>query len=160
MYRVAILTVIALPIIPGGRAIEDWPYEKLLLQADLVVIGKAVSSVESGEKSNEGFLGVNTTFDVKGVLKGQVDGKQIKLLHYRIKGGNMQLPNGPLLVTFRTTGFLVTSKKGGETNLSPPEYLLFLKIRKDGRYEAVSGQYDPKLSVRQMFAAFSEDPGN
>ncbi len=160
MYRFAILAVVAFPVVAGGRVLEDWPYEKLLRQADVVVIGKAVSSVDSGEKSKEGFLGVNTTFDVKGVFKGKVDGKQVKLLHYRIKGGNMQRPNGPLLVTFRTTGLVITSKKGDKTMLSPPEYLLFLKSKKDGRYEVVSGQYDPRLSVRQMFPAFSEDPGD
>jgi hypothetical protein len=27
---------------------------------------------------------------------------------------------------------------------------LFLKARKDGRYEPVSGQYDPALSVREL----------
>ncbi len=160
MYCIAISVVVAFPVFAAGRFIEAWPYEKLMQQANVVVIGTAVSSVDSDEKSKEGFLGVNTTFDVKGMLKGKVDGKQIKLLHYRIEGGNLQLPNGPLLVTFRTTGLVVTSKRGGQTTLEPPEYLLFLKSRKDGRYEAVSGQYDPKLSVRQMFSSFSEDPGD
>jgi len=32
-----------------------------------------------------------------------------------------------------------------------PEYLLFLKERKDGRYEAVSGQIDPEFFVRTLF---------
>jgi hypothetical protein len=31
-----------------------------------------------------------------------------------------------------------------------PEYLLFLKRGKDGRYEPVSGRIDPILSVREM----------
>ena len=29
-----------------------------------------------------------------------------------------------------------------------PEYMLFLKKRSDGRYEPVSGQYDPDDSVK------------
>ena len=34
---------------------------------------------------------------------------------------------------------------------SQPEYLLFLRKRKDDRYEAVSGQMDAALSVRALF---------
>jgi len=34
---------------------------------------------------------------------------------------------------------------------SKPEYLLFLKKRKDGIYEAESGQMDPGFSVRALF---------
>jgi hypothetical protein len=33
-----------------------------------------------------------------------------------------------------------------------PQYLLFLKKRPDGRYEAVSGQIDPSLSAREMYS--------
>jgi hypothetical protein len=32
-----------------------------------------------------------------------------------------------------------------------PEYLLFLKRGKDGRYEPVSGRIDPVLCVREMY---------
>jgi hypothetical protein len=31
-----------------------------------------------------------------------------------------------------------------------PDYLLFLKLRPDGRYEAVSGQYDSALSCLRV----------
>jgi hypothetical protein len=37
--------------------------------------------------------------------------------------------------------------------------LLFLKARKDGRYEPLSGQYDPALSVREMYIPSGAFPG-
>jgi hypothetical protein len=42
-------------------------------------------------------------------------------------------------------------KQKRQSVTSKPEYLLFLKKRKDGLYEAVSGQMDPGLSVRALF---------
>ncbi len=35
--------------------------------------------------------------------------------------------------------------------MSGPEYLLFLRKRKDDRYEAVSGQMDSDFFVRALF---------
>ena len=37
--------------------------------------------------------------------------------------------------------------------LPTPEYLLFLKRLKDGRYEPVSGRIDPAPSVREVSEA-------
>ena len=42
-------------------------------------------------------------------------------------------------------------KRGGKSVDSPPEYLLFLKLRKDGMYVPVSGQLDAAFSVRALF---------
>jgi hypothetical protein len=52
-------------------------------------------------------------------------------------------------VRFRTKGLSITGKRGA-MGTGRPQYLLFLKKWKDGRYEAVSGQIDPSLSVREM----------
>ena len=51
-------------------------------------------------------------------------------------------------MAFRT-GRINFKTQGGKYSLGRPAYLLFLKARPDGRYEAVSGQVDPKLSVRE-----------
>jgi hypothetical protein len=42
-------------------------------------------------------------------------------------------------------------KRAGKSVVSPPEYLLFLKMRQDGLYEPVSGQLDAAFSVRALF---------
>ena len=42
-------------------------------------------------------------------------------------------------------------RQAGKNQINPPEYLLFLKLRKDGLYEPVSGQLDAALSVRTIF---------
>ena len=43
-------------------------------------------------------------------------------------------------------------KRAGNRAVSPPEYLLFLKQRKDGMYEPVSGQLDAAFSVRALLS--------
>jgi hypothetical protein len=43
------------------------------------------------------------------------------------------------------------SKRVSKSVVSPPEYLLFLKMRKDGMYQPVSGQLDAAFSVRALF---------
>jgi hypothetical protein len=40
-----------------------------------------------------------------------------------------------------------------KAGLGPPEYMLFLRLRKDGRYEPVSGEIDPALSIRELHPA-------
>ncbi len=137
-----------------ARLVEDWPYDKLLKAADLVVIGKAVTAADSGEKTTKlfgdiEFVGVNTTFTVRAVLKGEWKKDKLTLFHYRAATGEAIL-NGPGLVQFRTGG--VTLRIGKTANAGRnSEYLLFLKRRVDGRFEAVSGQVDPDGSVREMF---------
>jgi hypothetical protein len=37
-----------------------------------------------------------------------------------------------------------------KAELGRPEYMLFLRLRKDGRFEPVSGEVDPVLSVREL----------
>jgi hypothetical protein len=91
-------------------------------------------------------------------MKGKA-GEEIKLLH--LKWGNLKkgidpknlagllIIDGPQLFTFRTTALRVTI--GEEKKILPaPEYMLFLKKLKDGRYEPMSGQIDPALSVREL----------
>ena len=85
-------------------------------------------------------------------LKGKVDGKQIKVLHFKwgelkkgIKSDSIDgiiIIDGPLFVAFPTK--------------DAPEHLLFLRSLKDGRYEPVSGKIDPELSVRRLSAPESE----
>ena len=137
----------------SARRIEDWPFDRLMKEADLVVIAKPTTSVDSGEQSTENvwkakFLGVNTSFHTLAVIKGHV-GPEFKVLHYRDNGKGLW-QDGPLLVKFRLDAVHLDSKSA-HFDLGPPDYLMFLKSRQDGRFEPISGQVDSELSVREVF---------
>ena len=147
MWRL-VIALISLAIganIASARLIPHWPYDKLAREADLIVIAKAEASVDTSDiLTNEPFktelVGMETKLTVRAVLKGKFEGDALRLLHFRLKG--LMPSNGPMLVTFQTPD--QTRPK------SAPEYLLFLKRRTDGRFETVTGQIDPILSVLQL----------
>jgi hypothetical protein len=141
-----------------ARILANWPYDKLMKEADLVVIAVPSKTEDADDKPpehvwNYEFVGQNTTFEIKSALKGKVDGKSIKVLHFRfgdLKKGldpndffSHVIMDGPCFVAF---------------DLAKPasEHLLYLKLMKDGRYEPVSGRVDPELSVRQLTKPLSE----
>ncbi len=82
--------------------------------------------------------GVETTFEVQAVLKGQPDVKTFILHHY--DRGNavdrLRMGGDPRFVYFE-----VKDKK---------RYLMFLKQEADGRYAAISGQYDPQDAISEL----------
>src|SRR5712671_359147 len=96
--------------------------------------------------------GVNTTFAIKLTLKGKAVGNEIKVLHFQF-----EVPEKRLLVVEDAPGFVAVRSKSlrvkeGDSilDLPAPEYLLFLRRMKDGRYEPVSGRVDPAFSVREV----------
>ena len=138
-----------------ARRIESWPYERLFKEADLVVIAKATATETCQDKTTDNpwkteFVGLNTTFQVKAILKGKPGDETITVLHFRLRDG-VGLEDGPLFVSFREKGIRL-ELKDGIAELGVSEYLLFLKAREDGRYEPVSGRVDPELSVRELHA--------
>lgn len=173
-FRVIVTSIAAslsLSSISSARKIEIWPYEKLLKEADLVVIARAVSKVATDDRWNadafdgDGFTGVETTFELATVLKGR-SANSFKVFHFQYKNPSRPFEDGPELVSFLTEPLSVGIRRSGETEeegpktLEPtkskslktaPEYLLFLKRRADGRFEALSGQVDPNSSVRTLF---------
>lgn len=139
----------------AARALPSWPYEKLFKEADLVVVVVAKATEDTDDKPThpdmkQDFVGLESIFEVRGCMKGKADGEEIKVLHFRLKEG-FAIKNGPCLVNFSAKAREVTNEKGGTRIQARPEYLLFLKARKDGRFEPLSGQYDPALSVREMY---------
>lgn len=129
------------------RSRQSWRYQALFDKADLVVIAHAVDVEESGEREKvlDGIqvVGVTTSFKVELVLKGKRP-VRVRVFHYRrLKGSGDVNVDGPELVEF-------TPKRPPEAGV---DYLLFLKQRNDGRYEAVSGQVDPADSVRVLMYA-------
>jgi len=140
----------------SARIVESWPYDKLMKEADLVVVARPVKTELTADAAPENnwpleMVGQDTTFEVKHAFQGKMDGTHIKVLHFKF--GNVKkgldpkhrgIPNGPNLVAFRLK--------------EPPEYLLFLKRLKDGRYEPLSGRIDPMYSVRLLASADNEIP--
>jgi len=152
----------------SARKVEDWPYERLFKESDLVVIahvqGWGVTKKEWNEKlfDKGRFEGAKTIFGASFVLKGDQP-LCIWLNHFRYKEGAVRYNDGPGLVAFLKEPLLIELKstknqKGklhqqsqGLRKISQPEYLLFLKKHKDGMYEPVSGQLDASFSVRALF---------
>lgn len=130
----------------SARVIPNWPYDKLVREADMIVIAMAVGSMDTADvPASDAFkaelIGKETKFSVRAVLKGKLEGESLTLLHFRLKG--LMPPNGPMLISFQISDKARPS----------PEYLLFLKRRTDGRFEPVAGQVDSVLSVRQIDGA-------
>ena len=152
----------------SARKVENWPYERLFKESDLVVIahvqGWGVTKKEWNEKffDKGRFEGAKTIFGASFVLKGDPP-LCIWLNHFRYKESAVRYNDGPGLVAFLKEPLLVELKStknqkgkleqpdGGLRKISQPEYLLFLKKHKDGMYEPVSGQLDASFSVRALF---------
>jgi hypothetical protein len=138
-----------------ARQIQDWPYEKLFKRADLVIIVTplAVRDAKEEDKAtppgNGDYLtGVVTSFEVLQTVKGEYNEKELEIVHFRLKEG-VRIINGPMLVSF-APGRVNIEGKGWTMTVAQREYMLFLKKRENGRFEFVSGQFDPELSVKQM----------
>ncbi len=153
-----------------ARKVEDWPYERLFKESDLVMIGSIqgwrTAKAEWPEKifDKVRFKGEKTAFHPRSVLKGEPAFPCIWVLHFSYKKGALPYEDGPSLVTFLKKPVIIEVKskeegkskelqlkRTGNSLVSPPEYLLFLKQREDGNYEPVSGQLDAALSVRALF---------
>jgi hypothetical protein len=97
-----------------------------------------------------------------------VEGGRVQVRHFKFGGLKKGLdPNdllhnairdGPLLAAFRTEAGTGKTGKGWPVRAAP-EYLLFLRRLKDGRYEPVSGRIDPALSVREVSTPLDNEPG-
>jgi hypothetical protein len=150
-----------------ARLLENWSYERLMKESDLVVIATAVKTEATADKGPEHswpyeFVGQETTFKVTNAIKGKPPAETFKVLHFKfgelkkrepkkeLSGFDTAIINGSQFVSFRTGEYKLILN--GETRMhsTAPDYLLYLRALKDGRYEPVSGQIDPNLSVRML----------
>lgn len=145
-----------------ARQIEHWPYDRLFQESDVVVLASVQGTVASDDQAADerwkaSLIGQRTSFAVIHTLKGRIEKGLLTVLHFKLKDG-VAVQNGPLLVAFRTKG--PTIEGGGAVNykavLSTPQYLLFLKRSHGGLFEPVSGQIDPELSVKEIYAPLPE----
>ena len=153
-----------------ARKVEDWSYERLFKEADLVMIGSVGGWVSAKAQWSEKifdkarFEAKKTAFHPLSELKGEADFPCVWVLHFSYKKGAAPYEDGPNLVSFLKKPVMIEvkskeegkakelkPKRAGKNQVNPPEYLLFLKQRKDGMYEPVSGQLDAALSVRTIF---------
>jgi hypothetical protein len=152
-----------------ARKVESWSYERLFKEADLVMIGsvegwgstKALWPEKIFDKAR--FEAKKTAFHPLSELKGEADFPCIWVLHFSYKKGAAPYEDGPNLVNFLKKPVMIEVKSKEEevkelkpkqvskSVESPPEYLLFLKMGKNGMYEPVSGQLDAAFSVRAIF---------
>ncbi|MGO9208984.1 MAG: hypothetical protein ACLPXM_15710 [Terriglobales bacterium] len=136
-----------------ARLISVLSYQQLFDRSDLVVIGVPVSKTADtkersalpnivrqdpdGTKHPITAIGVETSFRVCLVLKGDKDMRKLVLHHYREESQAGAI-SGPALVSFdpQDQGY---------------SYLMFLAREKDGRYAPTGGQTDPAFkSVSQL----------
>ncbi len=153
-----------------ARKVEEWSYERLFQEADLVMIGSVEgwgsAKTQWSEKifDKARFEAKKTAFHPRSLLKGEPAFPCTWVLHFSYKKGATPYEDGPNLVSFLKKPVMIEAKskkegkvkelkpkRAGKSVVTPPEYLLFLKMGKDGMYEPVSGQLDAALSVRAIF---------
>jgi hypothetical protein len=159
-FRLVLFATIAITAtVCEARIHRSWSYQDLMKEADVVVIADAVLSKDTEQTDDLGkdyLLQMETTLNVHAVLKGKIDKGTLKFVHFRYDPDwNSFIFNGPQLVGFQTEPVVdadTADEEGKKQHLriSRHHYLLFLKRRSDGRYEAVSGQMDPVYSVKLL----------
>ena len=135
--------------IVAARVVRIWPYQELLEKSDLVVIATPSATNDTKEHIDlpgfvgEHVIGVETTFTVSAVLKGDEVLRDFVLHHYRtIDGSNIpHMPNGPTFVSFNPVA---------KPTIAPRTFILFLLREADGRYAPIVGQTDPGEAVKEL----------
>lgn len=142
-----ILLLVATPA--EARLMRAYSFAELQNLADLIVIAAPTTTTElaeqtplpnirtvdaAGKEAPVMATGLNTHFQILGLLKGEAGLKAFTLHHYRLTVDGPQV-NGPGLVSFKAQ------------DRAP--WLLYLK-RVGEVYEPVSGQTDPDISVRKI----------
>ena len=123
----------------------SWSYDSLNDRATFVAIATPTNVTTTKERAalpniragtNEIFgTGIETSFAVLTVLKGNRSSRTFVLHHYSLADSKYSF-DGPGLVAFEPKDRKI--------------YLVFLEQEPDGRYVAVSGQTDPFWSVMEF----------
>jgi len=156
-----VVTTVGVSLLLTGNGHADvipyWPYEKLMDQAELVVIATPIKT-STGKKDDvpPGAAGkvlqpIRTEFRVEAVLKGKVE-KQILVLHYELrKDKSLAIDRRIELITFPSAQEDEQREASEErVRAKKKEYILFLKQRGEGVFVFVTGEWDAKLAVREI----------
>jgi hypothetical protein len=139
-----LLSLLLLPVLADARIMKSWSYQEMTEKADAIVIATPVSVTDTAERTTLPpnvpggipVIGVETTFEILSVLKGDEKTTKVVLHHLRDAEKSALRANGPGLVAFEPK-----EKK---------RFLLFLKREPDGRYAPLVGQMDPYQCVRDL----------
>ena len=156
MIRLLTALSLMLGCLCEARPVEAWDYERLIEEADLVVIARptATNMTETIEKLPHWYHGPEpvkckvtlTTFGVSAVLKGDTrDQDTITLRHLR-KPKGLSIRTSIVVFQIDGPGFVAFDDKASI------DCLLFLRRLPSGEFVAVTGQVDPDLSVRCLAA--------
>jgi hypothetical protein len=144
----AFLMALCFGVQTQARIHQYWSVDALNDNATLIVVATPSSVTATTERtnllSNVRVTGVETSFDILAVLKGDRSIKTLVLHHYALVP-KQNISGGPNLVAFDPK--------------ERKQYLIFLQKEADGRYVAVSGQIDPDGSFME-FAERLPDPKN
>ncbi|MDM4019418.1 hypothetical protein [Roseiconus lacunae] len=94
-----------------------------------------------------------TPMKVLAVLKGDFEGNELVLPHYRMDwekasiNGIQGIGNGPSLVVFAKKR---TDEPDSDDTPLDRDYIIFLTKREDGQCDFVTGQVDPSFSVFRL----------
>jgi hypothetical protein len=129
-----------------ARIMTAWNYDSLNDKATFVVIATATKVTPTEERAALPNIsagtnaiigaGIETSFEVLTVLKGDRSVRTFVLHHYALADTKKIMMSGPGLVSFEPKDRKI--------------YLIFLQQEADGRYVAVSGQTDPFWSVMEF----------
>ena len=150
----------------------EWSYEKLMKNADTVVIATFDSQrkIDMKLKDETGFADSDSTevfestLNVLTPIKGKIGEKQIKIRHLKWDGNTVVLVNYSFfdfkkrmardLVVIDDKGISYIEGKDDQAKeidgvkIVRPEYLLFLRKQKDGTYVSASNQRFAGKSAR------------
>jgi hypothetical protein len=147
-----------------ARLGRSWTYDDLVKESDLVVIANAVDTkvVPTTDDLSVNGLGdsgyrvqqIETVIRVRAVIKGKYEQKRLDMVHFRYDPkGTVGIINGPTLIEFPKSDRIARTIGEGNERVYGKDYLLFLKVGKDGKYRPVTGQADPLFSVRELGSA-------
>ncbi len=151
VLSVGIATLALEPQSVRARPIATITYSEITERADQIVIAEAIVTKDlvcEDEELPDEYQKIETTMRVHAVLKGEEQSDTIGLVHFRFASEKVRgymSPPSPL-------EFVEVGKQRPFTDYSTskgvrPHYLLFLKSRPDGRFEAVTGIWDSNESV-------------
>ncbi len=145
------VAALSLCIAPAAyaRIVRVVSYQELFEKSDLVVIATPLTKTadtderthfeglfetdQDGKQTSVAAIGVETTFSISVVMKGDRDAKQFVLHHYRPTALAI---DGPNVVSFDPSDFRRSR-----------DILLFLLKEQDGRYAPYGGQTDPGIQA-------------
>jgi hypothetical protein len=146
----ALVMALCFAFVSHARLTQGMPYDVQTDKATLVVIATPTTVAKTlelvalpnivtvhndGTKEDVVGKGIETSFDVLSVLKGERETKKFVLHHFKLAKPGVGF-NDPMLVSFKPE-----EKK---------RYLMFLQKEADGRYVAVCGQTDPGYSIKEL----------